>query len=355
MEFIEIINNRFAVAVLIVFISFFLSRLITIIIDKIVLAFTKKTKTTIDDEIVEKTKNPLTWLMVFFGLKFAVQYMQVDHYLINILIKLLISIQIFFAFYIGIIIADIIITNWAKHFARKTRSKIDGDVLPLARKTMKAILYIFAFLTVISQWGIDIKGFLAGMGIAGIAIGFAVKDSLANIFGGVSIILDKAFKVKDIIQLESGEMGEVTEIGLRSTRIQTWNNELFIIPNGYMANTKILNHNLPDLSARVDIKFGVEYGVKDEDVKKLILKTIKKNKFATPDPKPQVLFIEMADSSINFEARFWIKDVKNKLEAKVITTKDIYRTLNKAKIGIPFPTRTVYLKNEIKKEMKNNG
>jgi MscS family membrane protein len=136
------------------------------------------------------------------------------------------------------------------------------------------------------------------------------------------------------------------DVGLRSTKIKTFDNELLVVPNGQIANAIIQNFKLPDLKYRVNVPFGVEYGTQVEKVEKIVLDVIKKMKLATKDPAPRVLFMEMADFSLNFSASFWIEDVSDRLTAKVEANKAIYNALNKAKIGIPFPTRTIYVKKE---------
>ena len=346
MDFAELISNRFVLAGLVVVAFAILSKVLVYIIDKIILALTRHTKTSFDDEIVSTIKNPLTWLILSFGLAFALKTLQSGHYLIDYSSKLVITVQILLVVVMAVRVADILINHWGGTFSKRTKSTIDRDVLPIARKSVKAVLVILALLLIMSSWDINIGGFLAGMGIAGIAIGFAVKDSLANIFGGISLILDEAYKVGDIIQLESGEIGNVVDIGLRSTKIRTRKNELMILPNGYMANSKILNHQLPDLSVRVDVNFCVEYGTEIDLVEKVISTTLKKNDYSLDEPEPTVLFLLMGDFSLNFQARFWIQDVRNRVRFQSQATKDIYNALKQAKIGIPFPTNLIHLKTE---------
>ena len=179
---------------------------------------------------------------------------------------------------------------------------------------------------------------------AGLAIGFAVQDSLSNIFGGISLLLDKAVKVGDFVQLDSGESGEVIDVGLRSTKVKNWDNEVMIIPNGSLANSKFVNWKLPDLRARVVVPFGVEYGSDVKKVKKVVMDVIKKHKVILKDPEPAVRFLEMGDSSLKFSAFVWVDNISDKYGTKMILVEEIYDALNKNKIGIPFPTRTIYMK-----------
>lgn len=134
------------------------------------------------------------------------------------------------------------------------------------------------------------------------------------------------------------------DVGLRSTKIKTWNNELVTIPNGKLADSKINNFTLPDPSVRVIVEFGIEYGNDVIKVKDIVLKEIKKNPNVLKEPEPFVRFDKMADFSLNFRAFFWVESHKVRFDQKEKVTIAIYNALNKNKIGIPFPTRTIFMK-----------
>ncbi len=199
---------------------------------------------------------------------------------------------------------------------------------------------IFAF----NAWKINISPLLATAGIAGLAIGLAVKDSLNNILGGLQLVLDKTFKVGDKVQLESGEMGVILDIGLRSTKLKTYDNEVIYIPNGYLANAKIKNFTHPDVSIRVNVNFGVVYGSDTEKVRQVVLEVVKKIENVIEQPEPVVQFLKMSDFSLDFVARAWVKSYAEAYSTQLKMTDEIYNALNRANIGIPFPTRTIYTK-----------
>ena len=159
-------------------------------------------------------------------------------------------------------------------------------------------------------------------------------------------MLDNSFRMGDKIQLESGELGVVLDIGLRSTKLRTYDNEVIYIPNSQLANSRLKNYTRPDSSIRVSVNFGVEYGNDIGHVKEVVLNVIKQLEFIVESPEPQVLFLEMADYSLNFVARAWVADFNKQYSTKLEMTQLIYDTLNKANIGIPFPTRTIYLEKD---------
>jgi len=234
--------------------------------------------------------------------------------------------------------------HWAEEWKFKTKTTTDERVIPLLQKILKAVIIILAVIFVFTAWNINISPLLATAGIAGLAIGLAVKDSLANILGGLQLVLDKTFKVGDKVELESGEMGVILDIGLRSTKLKTYDNEVIFVPNGFLANAKIKNFTQPDFSIRVNVNFGVEYGSDPEKVQKVVLAAIKKIDTVIEEPEPVVQFLNMSDFSLDFVARAWVKEYTQAYSTKLKMTDEIYEALNKAKIGIPFPTRTVYTK-----------
>jgi MscS family membrane protein len=234
--------------------------------------------------------------------------------------------------------------QWTKEWKFKTKTTADERLIPFLQKILKAVVIVLALIFAFNAWKINISPLLATAGIAGIAIGLAVKDSLSNILGGLQLVLDKTFKVGDKIQLESGELGVIMDVGLRSTKLRTYDNEVIYIPNGYLANTKIKNFTEPDLSIRASVSFGVEYGSDTKKVQKVVLEAIKKIENVLEQPEPAVLFLEMSDFSLDFVARAWVESYTDAYSTKLKMTDEIYNALNKANIGIPFPTRTVYTK-----------
>ena len=343
------LNNQFLKAFIIILFFYLLSVIIAFLLKHYVLRFVRTTKTIIDDIIVEKCYKPFIYFLFFIGVKIAINILTLADSVMTTVQHLLNSVMILIVTYTVITIINVLLDIWGQTFAKKTKSTIDDDLLPLLRKTSKVLFIVMAAIFILKEWDIDVTGLLAGMGIAGLALGFAVKDSLANIFGGIQIILDKTYKVGDTIKLDDGDMGKVTDIGLRSTKIRTWDNELLIVPNGNLANSKIQNYRLPDLSARVVIEFGVAYGSDVDKVKKVVLNVMNKDKEVihnNKDKKTSVMFLHMGDFALELKAYCWVPDIGDRFSTKERLTCAIYNALNKSKIGIPFPTRTIYMKKE---------
>ncbi len=337
------ISNVYVQTAILLVITYLATVIIIYVLEKFSYKLTQRTKTKIDDLILEKTHKSLTYIIFLVGMRFAITPLNLTANVDLVINNLFNTSIVIFLLQIALGIADVLINEWGRTIAKKTKSTMDDDLLPLILKTSNAALYIFGLIFILSIWNIDVTGLLAGMGIAGIAIGFAVRDSLANIFGGISIVLDKAYKVGDKIRLESGDLGIVHDIGLRSTKLRTFDNQILTIPNAQMANSKILNYTQPTDLERVNVEFSTEYGSNVDKVKKVALEVIKKHKDSLKDPAPAVVFTEMGDFALKFTAKFWVDDYNKAYGAKLDTTKAMYDALNKEKIGIPFPTQTVHV------------
>ncbi|MFH1054031.1 MAG: mechanosensitive ion channel domain-containing protein [Candidatus Woesearchaeota archaeon] len=323
-----------------------LSQLIVIIFEKIFLKIASRTKTDLDDQIVKVINRPLSFILLMVGIWLAVLSFgfaeKVETGLVNVIVTL---VMISIAFIISGVL-NVIINNWGEHFASKTKSTFDDALLPIFHRFVKIVVYILALLYILDFWGVEIAPLLASLGIAGLAIAFALQKVLGNIFGGISMILDKSLKVGDTIKINDGQLtGKVLDVGLRSTKIMTFDNEVVVVPNGTLADSQIQNLVLPDPSARVTVDFGVEYGSDPDKVKVVALKSLKGIEgLIKDDPEPFVKFINMGDFALNFRLFFYVESYTQRFAAKDVATTNIYNNLKKAKIGIPFPTRTIYMK-----------
>jgi len=339
--FSRIIGNDYLKFLFILAVSVVAAVVAKTVFRQVLKPLTKKTKTKIDDLIIKSISSIIFYVVVILGFKIGIQHFnfgtEIYSSLVNSLFILIVVVMILR-----------IITNFSRHWleewASKTESTADDRLIPLVGKILKVITIVLGIFFIFDTWDINLSPLLATAGIAGIAIGFAVRDSLANVLGGIQLVLDKTFKVGDKVQLDSGEMGVIMDIGIRSTKLRTYDNEVIFIPNGILANTKVKNFTVPDLSIRVNVDFGVEYGSDPEQVRNVVLDAIKKVDTVIAEPEPAVHFMNMSDFSLDFVARVWVQNYNDAYVTKLEVTDEIYNALNKAKIGIPFPTRTVYTK-----------
>ncbi|AEH01245.1 mechanosensitive ion channel family protein [Lacinutrix sp. 5H-3-7-4] len=196
------------------------------------------------------------------------------------------------------------------------------------------ILKIVLIIVVLGTVGIETTSFAAIIAAAGLAIGLALQGSLANFAGGVLIMIFKPFKVGDYIEAQ-GEAGTVKEIDIFTTKLTTPDNKEIIIPNGSLSNGNITNFSTED-TRRVDLTFGVGYDSDIKRTKEVILSVIKRNNLILQEPAPAINVSELADSSINFFTRVWVKK-EDFWEVHFYLIEQTKEALDAAGIDIPYP------------------
>ena len=299
------IANAYIRSLVVILIVFVFLRMFLIIIEKVLLKVTSKTKTQADDILIKKSSKPLSLIIILLGLRLAIEELSLDSSIEEFMGKVIFSIIVLFVSYLTYLIMDIIIFRALKKMAKSNYESVK-DLMSLAKSFLRIVIGILALLYVLELWGIEIGPFLAGLGIAGIAIAFAMQSTLSNIFGGISMILDKTVKAGDLVYLEGGTKGKIMNIGLRSTKILTFDNELIIVPNGKLADSKIQNVALPEPRSRVVIPFGVAYGSNISKVKKIVKSELKKINNLEKDSEIIVRFLEMSDFlKVNFITSYW--------------------------------------------------
>lgn len=338
--------NEFLRAFVVFVVVLLVTRILLLIIQRVSIKLTEKTKTDIDDIIIARTSKPLTYLSILVAFLLSFNEIYFADQVSTVITRIVLSIMIINLGYIVFVIIDVALLRVWKKMAKNTETDLDDTLVSLVHSTIKGAFIVLIALYILSLWGIEIGPLLAGLGIAGLAVALALQPTLSNIFSGVGLILDKTFKVGDVIRIDSGELGTVHHIGLRTTRIVTFDNEMIIIPNSKLADMKLENFFQPDLRVRVNVEFSTEYGVDPEYVKLIAIEEIEKINTIDKSQEVRVLFTSMGDNALLFKAMFWVDDIAKKWPAHQEAMSRLYRRLYKEDIGIPFPQRTIWLNNE---------
>jgi len=239
-----------------------------------------------------------------------------------------------------------IISIYGTEIAGKTEGDFDDRLVELLRLVIKYVIWFVGFMAILSVFEINITPFLAGAGIAGIAVALAAQDIISNFFGGAIITVDKPFKVGDRIKVDT-YYGDVITIGPRSTRLKTLDYQIVTIPNNKITTNVIVNYAEPDQKLRITIPVSVAYGTDPKKVKDILLgiahNTIKKTEYLLEEPSPKVFFIEFADSSLKFILYVWAKKYNLPDEVKDSINSQIAERFAVEDIQIPFPQMEVRL------------
>ncbi|MBN1652887.1 MAG: mechanosensitive ion channel family protein [Deltaproteobacteria bacterium] len=337
-------SNPYLTALAIGIASLLAAVLVNALITKVLMRLTSKTRTDLDDRIISTLHKPLFISVVLAGTAYAIRRLNPSKELLMVADTVLLTSIVLLWSAAGIRIGKLILQILSQK-AGENRF-VQPRTLPLFEIALKILIVGLAIYGVLLVWRVDISAWLASAGILGIAVGFAAKDTLANLFSGVFILADGPYKIGDYIVLESGERGMVTDIGIRSSRILTRDDVQIIIPNAVMANTKIINESGGrHIKERIRANVGVAYGSDIDKVRVVLLDVAKHSEYLSNDPEPIVRFREFGDSSLNFQLLGWISEPALRGRALDELNSAIYKRFAEERIEIPFPQRDVHIKS----------
>ena len=230
----------------------------------------------------------------------------------------------------------------------KTENKVDDIIFDLLNKFAGAIVFAMAIIIALDLLGINIMPFIAGAGIAGIAIGFAAKDTLSNLIAGILLIIDRPFEIGDRIEVwsapaESATWGDVIDIGLRATKIRTTDHIIIVIPNNEIMRRDIINYTLISEKIRVRINIGVAYDTDIKKAKDIILQVAAAAEWIAKDPPPKVVVRNFGESSVDLQLRVWIEDARRRMDTISYITDQVKDEFDKQGVEIPYPKRDIYV------------
>jgi small conductance mechanosensitive channel len=233
-----------------------------------------------------------------------------------------------------------VIIRWVNKLMEK--KDVDITVRPFVKSIISILLKILVVITAASILGVGMSSFVAMIGAAGFAIGMALSGTLQNFAGGIIILILKPFKVGDYIEAQ-GHSGTVEEIQLFNTYLNTPDNKVIILPNGGLANGSMINYSRK-ATRRVDFTFGIGYSDDIDKAKASILNVINTHESVLKDPEPFIAVSELADSSVNFAVRVWVKSA-DYWTVYFYMHEQVKKEFDNNNISIPFPQTDVHLHN----------
>jgi small-conductance mechanosensitive channel len=233
-----------------------------------------------------------------------------------------------------------------RNLAKRTETAIDNIVIDLLNKFSGAIVYATAAVIALDVLGVNVMPFIAGAGVMGVAVGFAAKDTLSNLIAGILLIIDRPFEIGDRIEVwsapaGSASWGDVIDIGLRATRIKTTDNIVVIIPNNEIMTRDIVNYTTIYSSIRVRINIGIAYDADLVKAKSLIIHAAGLADWILAEPAPKVVVRNFGESSVDLQARVWIKNARRRMDTIDFITDTVKTLFDDNGIEIPFPKRDI--------------
>tara|TARA_X000000368_G_scaffold143808_1_gene113353 strand:- start:2443 stop:3270 length:828 start_codon:yes stop_codon:yes gene_type:complete len=222
------------------------------------------------------------------------------------------------------------------------RSNTEDTVRIFVTNLLNTLLMIVVFIAAINQLGIQTTSIIAVLGAAGLAIGLALQGSLSNFAAGILIVIYRPYKVGDYIQADN-HLGTVDDIQIFSTVLRTPDNKIVVVPNGSIMNGSIVNFS-HQKERRIDIVIGCSYDDDIDKVKEVLADVLSKDERILKEPKPRIALSELADSSVNFIVRPWVKNAEY-LDVLYSLLEEIKKRFDQEGISIPYPQSDVHIHN----------
>ena len=313
------------------------------ILSRMIGRIARRSSTDLDDKLVALVHRPIFVSFVLIGLGIATQRLDLPSTTQFFTLASLktIAIIVWYGFFRG---ATVLGVDAAR--GQRTSKLVQSGMLQLLQNVIKVVMFALFVYFIFLAWNINLTAWIASAGIIGLALSFAARDTLSNLFAGVSIVADAPYKTGDFIILDTGERGIVTHIGLRSTRLLTRDDVEITIPNGVIGNSKIINEaGGPSQKHRIRVAVGVAYGSDIDKVIETLEQVAADNEEICTDPAPRVRFRRFGDSSLDFELLCWISRPVDRGRLRHELHCNVYKAFERDGIIIPLPQRDLHVRS----------
>ena len=303
----------------------------------------KKTKTTLDDEIIKNTKRPIYFFVLIVGFYYAIDQLSILKPYQYYVTQIFLVAEVFLVAYIITRIINVLLSWYAERIVKTGKKAVSSNILLVFKKVLHVFVYIFAFLYLLYVSKIDLSGAVVGLGVTGIAIAFALQSILGDAFSAFTIYFDRPFEIGDYVIIGNYE-GTVTNISMKSTRMKLLQGEELVISNKEITNGSLRNFKKME-NRRVIFSIGVTYDTPLEKLKKiptLVKKIVEK---CNDVEFQRVHFKEYGTFSLNFEVVYLMKnpDYIKYLDTQQAINYAIKEVFEKEKIELAFPTQTIFV------------
>lgn len=335
-----------AIALGIIVGTFIATKVVYWFISNIIKKLTAKTKTNLDDVLIEKLEKPIRYSILIFGYWVAIHYLNISNSGLLSFLEGVASVSLVLTLTsTASKVFDALVTEVVLPLVEKTEGGADNYILPVLSKAVKGIIWTFGIIIGLDNIGFDITAMIAGLGIGGLALALAAQDSVKNIFAGIMIFVDKPFKVKERIQIQ-GYDGTVEEVGLRSTRIRTLDGRIVTIPNSTFTDNSVVNVTSQP-SLKIVLNLGLTYDTDEDGMQKGvdILTQIVADHSTILESDCSAGFKDFGDFSLGILFVYYVKPDAHWLDSQNTICKEVLKRFNAAGLDFAFPTQTLLNKD----------
>jgi MscS family membrane protein len=342
---------QFLAAFLCVLAGLMLKKISDYILENVVLKMTSKTQNQFDDLLVEAIRKPLGVIFTLLGLWAAIVALTMGSGSESLWTFMTGAIQVAYAIDIMWFVFRLVdvLAIYMSRAAQRTDSKLDDQLVPIIRKSLKVFVALLVLIAVLQNLGYNVGSLLAGLGIGGLAVAMAARDTLANFFGGLVIFTDRPFRVGDLISIGDVE-GTVEQIGFRSTRVRTPARTLVTIPNSKLVDTAIDNKTaMPMRRERIAIGLTYETSAQQMEIILEDFKTVLRNEPEVEQESVLVRFTGFGESSLNVLILYFTKNPAYDVHSTVAERINLalMRAVESRGLSMAFPARTVYFEGDV--------
>jgi MscS family membrane protein len=306
----------------------------------------RRTATDFDDRFLEAINRELRWIVTLITAEYAtkrLQFMSVGlKTIINDIYFILLATIIFLILWklIDFVVEWYTVTRVGADDAEKAKT-----IKILVKRTGQIFLVLGYAMFVLDHFGINFTVALAALGVGGLALSFAAQDTLGDAISGIVIMIDQPFRIGDRIEIQGlGTWGDVVDVGIRTTKIHTRDNRLVIVPNSTIGNNQVVNYTYPDPQYRVQMDIGIRYGQDIEEVRGIIMTTLRNVDGIIPNRPVDALYVEMGDSTMIFRVRWWIESYEDTRLIYDRVNTSLQQALDEAGIESPYHTFDINVK-----------
>jgi len=313
-------------------------------VDPVVKSLARRTTTRVDDIVLRILRGPVFVLVLLYGTVSSLAILGLPSDWQRLLLSVYgFSIVLLLTWVAYRIFRDVL-ADYGKELSKRPKKGIDNRLIPALEKVGAVVIVLAGIVLAVQSLGYDITLFLAGFGVAGLVIAFAAQDTLSNFFASMHIMLDRPFRVGDVIEIEDGVICRVQDIGLRSTKLY-WgkSHNIIIMPNKELANRKIINYVRPDRRFIINVKVGVSYDSDLDKIRRVMIEVAKSHPWILKDVgfEPIWRVVDFADSAIVVMIIVWVDDVDHQWQLGSDLREAIKKRFDAEAIEIPFPQRVV--------------
>jgi small-conductance mechanosensitive channel len=328
------------VSLVILLLSYVGARVVSFVMERFLTRAATRTATSIDDRLVVALKRPVTYVLFVSGARIAAEWLPLSprwapriYQGLFILTVSLVALAAMRAY--------AILLHW--YVSDSGRVGEDGparEFRPLFSKLGKVVIALMALVTALQSLGVNVESLVLSMGVGSLAVGLAARDTLANMFAGFTIMLDRPFHLGDRIQLSSGEVGDVEAIGMRATRLRTPDDTVLVVPNSLIVQDRLVNRAVPTRHITTRIDVGVAYGTDLTTARAILVESALASPYVEAGRQPSP-GDPVRDFAVRLRLVFWAKDYDEQALALSSVHEEIYRRFAGEGIEIPFPVQRV--------------